>query len=145
MYLLLGFLKFSGYFFAMARYFPSTVNFGTVFPKNVLEACWPQKGSVTVCKATFLWIEGLQNTFLEKTVPRLTVNRKYLAIAKNQNGKSQKPQEKIHFAFFILEFSMSTFFHETKSGSYFYQGCVIILSYFELLCNYHKRPQRKKL
>ena len=38
---------------------------------------------------------------------------------------------------------MSTFFYETKSGIYFYQRSVIIVSYFELLCNYPKRPQRK--
>ena len=38
---------------------------------------------------------------------------------------------------------MSSFFYETKSGIYFYQGCVIIVPYFELLCNYPKRPQRK--
>ena len=43
----------------------------------------------------------------------------------------------------ILEFSMSSFFYETKSGNYFYQKSVIIVSYFELLCNYPKRPQRK--
>merc|ERR1712212_676184 len=51
--------------------------------------------------------------------------------------------EKIHFAFFILEFPMSYFFHETKSGIYFYQRSGIIVSYFELLRNYPKRPQRK--
>ena len=45
--------------------------------------------------------------------------------------------------FFILEFSMSSFFYETKSGIYFYQGCVIIVPYFELLCNHPKRPQRE--
>ena len=58
----------------MARYLRFTVNVGTVFPKNVLEAF------------------GLQ---------------------------------------------------KSKSGIYFYQGCVIIVPYFELLCNYPKIPQRK--
>ena len=45
--------------------------------------------------------------------------------------------------FFILEISMSYFFHEAKSDIYFYQKIVIIVSYFELLCNYPKRLQRK--
>ena len=38
---------------------------------------------------------------------------------------------------------MSSFFYETKSGIYFYQGSLIIVSYFELLCNYPKWPQTK--
>ena len=38
---------------------------------------------------------------------------------------------------------MSSFFHETKSGIYFYERSGIIVSYFELLYNYPKRPQRK--
>ena len=29
---------------------------------------------------------------------------------------------------------------QTKSGISFYRGSLIIVSYFELLCNYHKRP-----
>ena len=37
---------------------------------------------------------------------------------------------------------MSSIFHEAKSSICFYQKSVIILSYFEILCNYPKRPQR---
>ena len=40
-------------------------------------------------------------------------------------------------------FQYQLFFYETKSGNYFYEESVIIVSYFELLCNHPKRLQRK--
>ena len=42
--------------------------------------------------------------------------------------------------FYFRIFNVNFFFYENKSGIYFYQRSV---SYFELLCNYPKTPQRK--
>ena len=64
MYLLLGFLRFSVIFFAMARYLQFTVKLGTDFPKNVLEAFGPQKSKSTIGKAILLQPEALLNNFL---------------------------------------------------------------------------------
>ena len=66
----------------MARYLHSTVKQWTVFLKNVLEAFGLQKGKFTNGKATFLRPESLH--FFGKTVPKLTVDYKYLEIAKTR-------------------------------------------------------------
>ena len=68
---------------------------------------------------------------------------KCLAIAKKVMENLKNPRRRYILRFFTLEFSMSSFFYETKSGIYFYQGCVIIVPYIELLYNYPKKPQTK--
>merc|ERR1712055_41566 len=63
-------------------------------------------------------------TFFQKTVPRLTVDYKCLDIAKKLERKISK-----------------TLGDDTFCAFYFRSG--IIVSYFEMLCNYPKIPQRK--
>merc|ERR1739842_273832 len=66
-----------------------------------------------------------------------------MGLQKTRTENLKNPRRRYILRFFILEFSMSFFFHETKSGIYFHQRIGIIVSYFELLCNYPKRLQRK--
>ena len=69
----------------------------------------------------------------------------YFELLCNYPKIPQRKNYKIQGAnrFCIFYFRIFSFFSETKSGIYFYQGCVIIVPYFELLCNYPKIPQRK--
>ena len=72
----------------MDRYLQTTVNLGTVFPNNVLEAFGPQKSSFTVGKLTFLRPEGLQNIFW-KNCPKVNCGLQIPSHCKKK-GKSQK-------------------------------------------------------
>ena len=126
----------------MARYLQTTVNLGTVFQKNFLEAFEPKKSSFTVGRATLLQPEGLENTF-SKNCSKVNCWLQMSRHCKKLERKISKTLGEDTFCVFYFRIFNVNFFYETKSGIYFYQRSVIIVSYFELLCNYPKRPQRK--
>ena len=118
MYLLLGFLRFSVIFFAMARYLQSTVNLGTVFPKNVLEAFGPQKSSFTVGKLTFLWPEGLQSIFW-KNCPYVNCESQISSHCKKLERKISKTLGEDTFSVFYFRNFNVIFFSWNKNGHLF--------------------------
>ena len=92
MYLLLGFLRFSIFFFFLQwqDICKTQLTLGQFFQKMFWRPSGRKKVSLPTVKLLFCGHKA-SKTFFEKTVPRLTVDCKYLAIVKKNNGKSQKP------------------------------------------------------
>ena len=100
-----------------------------------MEALGPQKSSFIVNKLTFLRPESLQNIFL-KNCHTVNFGLQIFSHCKKKKENLKNPMRRYILRFFILDFSLPSFFYETKSGIYFYQISLIIVNWFYLLCRY---------